>query len=173
MWHFKGGGILWHIRVRSTQNRNLSAQATFIDGLGWFLVWWFLFSRTTQKSGDFSVQSAAAAAVTAKIEKTRKNVMWYIKSRVLNGGEFKNEFIFPFKIPSDPNKGVASGARGGRGAETYIQQKIMWYIKSGVFNSRDFKNEISFPFRIPSDPNKGVARRALGGGLLIPIHNKR
>ena len=100
--------------------------------------------------------------------------MWYINSRVLNGVEFKNEFIISLRIPSDPNKGVASRARGGRGAETYIQQKIMWYIKSGVFNSRDFKNEISFPFRIPSDPNKGVAGGAWGGkGLLIPIHNKR
>ena len=89
--------------------------------------------------------------------------MWYIDSRVLNGGEFKNEISFPFRIPSDSNKGVAGGARGGRGTDTYTAQMIMWYINSGVFNSRDFKNEISFPFRIPSDPNKGVAGGALGG----------
>ena len=99
---FKGGGILWHIRGRSTQNRILSAQATFIDGLGWFLVWWFLFSSTTPKSGNFSVQSAAsaaAAAVTAKLNKTQLQIMWYINSRLLDGGEFKNKISFPFRIP--------------------------------------------------------------------------
>ena len=79
------------------------------------MVWWFLFSRTTQKSGDFSVQSAAsaaAAAVTAKLKNTTTNHVIF-DSRLLDGGEFKNEFIFSFRIPSDPNKGVASGARGG------------------------------------------------------------
>ena len=95
---------------------------------------------------------------------TQQKIMWYIKYGVFNSRDFINEISFPFRIPSDPNKGVAGGALGGgRGAETYTQQKIMWYIKSGVFNSRDFKNEISFPFRIPLDPNKGVAGRALGG----------
>ena len=38
---------------------------------------------------------------------------------------FKTKISFPLRIPSDPNKGVVGGARGGRGAETYIQQKIM------------------------------------------------
>ena len=86
------------------------------------MVWWFIFSRTTQKSGDFSVQSAAAI-VTAKIKKTRKIIMLYINSRVLNGGEFKNEFIFSFRIPSDPNKGVAGGALGGEGGLRPIHDK--------------------------------------------------
>ena len=102
--------------------------------------------------------------------------MWYIDSRVLNGGEFKNEIIFPFRIPSDSNKGVAGGARGGRGTDTYTAQMIMWYINSGVMYSRDFKTKISFPLRIPSDPNKGVVGGAGGGaaaGGLRPIYNKR
>ena len=97
---------------------------------------------------------------------TAQMIMWYINSGVMYSRDFKTKISFPLRIPSDPNKGVAGGARGGagpQGAETYIQQKIMWYINSGVINSRDFKNEISFPFRIPSDLNKGIAGGALEG----------
>ena len=43
-------------------------------------------------------------------------IMWYIKSGVFNSRDFKNEISFPFRIPSDPNKGVAGGALGrGKG----------------------------------------------------------
>ena len=43
----------------------------------------------------------------------------------MNSRDFKNEINFPFRIPSDSNKGVAGGARGGGGTETYTAQKII------------------------------------------------
>ena len=99
--------------------------------------------------------------------------MWYIDSRLLDGGEFKNKISFPFRLPSHPNKGVAGGAWGGEGvADTYTQQKTMKYINSGVPNNRDFKNEVSFPFRIHSRPEQGRNQGSFRGGLR-PIHNIR
>ena len=76
------------------------------------MVWWFLFSSTTQKSGDFSVQSAAsaaAAAVTAKIEKNEKKSYNIL---ILTGDDFKYDISFPFRIPPYPNKGAFRGLRG-------------------------------------------------------------
>ena len=49
--------------------------------------------------------------------------MCYIDSRLLDGGEFKNEFIFSCRIPSDPNKGVAGEAKGGGGGLRLILYK--------------------------------------------------
>ena len=43
--------------------------------------------------------------------------------RLVNSRDFKNEIGFPFRIPSDPNKGVASGARGGEGGLRPIYNK--------------------------------------------------
>ena len=42
-----------------------------------------------------------------------QKIIRYIKSWVFNSRDFKNEISFHFRIPSDPNKGVASGALGG------------------------------------------------------------
>ena len=95
----KGGGILWHIWSRGSQNPVNGAKATFIDGSGWCLVWWFLFSRTAPKNGYFSVPSAA---VKAKIENTLKiscNISFLGFSKV---GISKMRSVFKLRIPSYP-----------------------------------------------------------------------
>ena len=73
--------------------------------------------------------------------------------------------IFLLGYPQTPTRASPGELMGGRGAETYTQQKIMWYIKSGVFNSRDFENEISFPLRIPPHtPTRASPGELWGGG---------
>ena len=155
----KGGMILWHIWSRGTQNPRNGAVATFINGSGWFLVWWFLFSSTTPKSGNFSVLSAAsatAAAVTVKIKKNTIKNMWYINSRVFNSGDFNNDLHFHFWVPLTPARAPPGGGLGAKGV---IPPKNMWYINSRVLNSGVFKNGLHFHFRLPPTP----ARAHLGG----------
>ena len=45
----------------------------------------------------------------------------YINCRVFNDADFKNEIGFPYRIPSDPNKGAH---RGARRVETNTSLKI-------------------------------------------------
>ena len=61
--------------------------ATSIDGLGYFLVWCFFFSRTTTKVAFFSfpsTRSAANVAVATKIEKTHQRFYFLSEIQVLD-----------------------------------------------------------------------------------------
>ena len=122
----KGGGILWHIRIRGTQNRIQSALATIIDGSGWFLAWWLLFSRTTPKTGNFSVSSvavAAGAAVTAKIEKkTQKSyaisILGFPMALIS-----KMRSVFLLGCPQIPTRASPGELWGGEGGMIPIHNK--------------------------------------------------
>ena len=54
---------------------------------------------------------------------TPQKIIRYIKSGVFKSRDLKSEISFPFRIPSDPNKGVAGGALGGAGGLRPIHNK--------------------------------------------------
>ena len=77
----------------------------------------------------------------------------------MNSRDVKNEIRFPFRIPSDPNKGVAGGAKGGRGGGVRpILHKRLYLYMAGNSKIRSV-----FLLGYTQDPNKGVTRGALGG----------
>ena len=78
--------------------------------------------------------------------------MWYINSRVFNGGDFKNDkwptmemtSVFLYKNPN-PLRG------GGRSQHL----NIMWYINCRVLNGGDFKKDIIISLQTPSGEGGG------------------